>query len=90
MVREGLGVIAKRDVSRNEVVFEIPNRFWINQDAVAASEIGSVCSELKPWVSVALFLIREKLRGDSKWRVYLDILPEFTDSTVFWWVFPHF
>ncbi|XVE68115.1 hypothetical protein DITRI_Ditri09bG0043600 [Diplodiscus trichospermus] len=84
MVREGLGLIAKKDIARNEVVLEIPNRFWINPDAVAASEIGSVCSELKPWVSVALFLIREKLREDSKWRVYLDILPESTDSTVSW------
>ncbi|XVF03290.1 hypothetical protein REPUB_Repub04eG0248600 [Reevesia pubescens] len=84
MVPEGLGLIAKKDISRNEVVLEIPNRFWINQDAVAGSEIGSLCSGLKPWVSVALFLIREKLREDSRWRVYLDILPELTDSTVFW------
>ncbi|KAL4279284.1 hypothetical protein GQ457_03G011940 [Hibiscus cannabinus] len=84
MVPEGLGLIAKKDISRNEVVLEIPNRFWINQDAVAASEIGNVCSGLKPWVAVALFLIREKFREDSQWRLYLDILPESTDSTVFW------
>lgn len=84
MVPEGLGLIAKKNISRNEVVLEIPNRFWINQDAVVASEIGTVCSGLKPWVSVALFLIRERFRQDSKWGVYLDILPELTDSTVFW------
>lgn len=84
MVPEGLGLIAKKNISRNEVVLEIPNRFWINQEAVAASEIGTVCSGLKPWVSVALFLIRERFRQDSQWRVYLDILPELTDSTVFW------
>ncbi|KAK8627758.1 hypothetical protein V6N13_135360 [Hibiscus sabdariffa] len=84
MVPEGLGLIAKKDISRNEVVLEIPNRFWVNQDAVAASEIGTVCSGLKPWVAVALFLIREKFREDSQWRLYLDILPESTDSTVFW------
>lgn len=83
MVPEGLGLIAKKNISRNEVVLEIPNRFWINQDAVVASEIGTVCSGLKPWVSVALFLIRERFRQDSKWGVYLDILPELTDSTVF-------
>ncbi|XP_039065332.1 fructose-bisphosphate aldolase-lysine N-methyltransferase, chloroplastic-like [Hibiscus syriacus] len=84
MVPEGLGLVAKKDISRSEVVLEIPNRFWINQDAVAASEIASVCSGLKPWVAVALFLIREKLREDSQWKLYLDILPESTDSTVFW------
>ncbi|GAB2280242.1 hypothetical protein Dimus_014885 [Dionaea muscipula] len=87
LVPEGLGLIAQRDIARNEVVLEVPNRFWINPDTVAASEIGSVCSGLKPWVSVALFLIREKkLRDGSKWKIYLDILPEYTNSTIFWWV----
>ncbi|OMO93325.1 hypothetical protein CCACVL1_06549 [Corchorus capsularis] len=84
MVPEGLGLVAKKDIAKNEIVLEIPNRFWINPDTVSASEIGSVCSGLKPWVAVALFLIREKFRDDSKWRVYLDILPQLTDSTVFW------
>ncbi|KAK2636153.1 hypothetical protein Ddye_030945 [Dipteronia dyeriana] len=83
-VPEGLGLVAQRDIGKNEVVLEIPKKFWINPDAVAASEIGNVCSGLKPWISVALFLIREKKREDSLWRVYLDILPESTDSTVFW------
>lgn len=86
LVPEGLGLVAQKDISRNEVVLEVPQRFWINPDAVAASEIGSVCGGLKPWVSVALFLIREKLRDDSPWRVYLDVLPDSTDSTLFWWV----
>ncbi|KAI9168924.1 hypothetical protein LWI28_004003 [Acer negundo] len=83
-VTEGLGLVAQRDIGKNELVLEIPKKFWINPDAVAASDIGNVCSGLKPWISVALFLIREKKREDSPWRVYLDILPESTDSTVFW------
>ncbi|KAJ4711395.1 N-methyltransferase [Melia azedarach] len=83
-VPEGLGLVAQRDIAKNEVVLEVPNKFWINPDTVAASEIGGVCSGLKPWISVALFLIREKKREDSPWRVYLDILPDSTDSTVFW------
>lgn len=85
-VPEGLGLVAQRDIGRNEVVLEIPKKFWINPDTVAASDIGNVCSGLKPWISVALFLIREKKKEDSPWRVYLNILPESTDSTVFWWV----
>lgn len=85
VVAEGLGLVAQRDISRNEVILEIPKKFWINPDTVAASEIGNVCSGLKPWVCVALFLIREKLRGDeSWWRKYIDVLPESTDSTIFW------
>ncbi|KAJ0094565.1 hypothetical protein Patl1_16789 [Pistacia atlantica] len=83
-VPEGLGLVAQRDIGRNEVVLEIPKKFWINPDTVAASDIGNLCSGLKPWISVALFLIREKKKEDSPWRVYLDILPESTDSTVFW------
>lgn len=84
VVREGLGLVAQRDISQNEVVVQVPRKLWINADTVAASEIGSVCSGLKPWISVALFLLREKAREDSPWRSYLRILPESTDSTIFW------
>lgn len=82
---EGLGLIAQRDIRKNEVVLEVPKRFWINADTVAASEIGNVCNGLKPWVSVALFLMREKKLGDdSSWKPYIDILPECTNSTIYW------
>ncbi|WCJ22196.1 [Fructose-bisphosphate aldolase]-lysine N-methyltransferase chloroplastic [Euphorbia peplus] len=84
VVSEGLGLIALRDISRNEVVLEIPKKLWINPDKVSDSEIGKVCSGLKPWISVAVFLIREKLKVDSDWRPYLDVLPETTDSTIYW------
>ncbi|OVA12221.1 SET domain [Macleaya cordata] len=84
IVPEGLGLIAQRDMSRNEVVLEVPKKFWINPDTVASSEIGKLCGGLKPWVSVALFLLREKSNKDSLWRSYLEILPEQTNSTIYW------
>ncbi|CAN1794259.1 [Fructose-bisphosphate aldolase]-lysine N-methyltransferase, chloroplastic [Linum perenne] len=85
VVTEGLGLVAKRDIGRNEVVLEVPKKFWINPKSVEGSEIGRICGGLKPWISVALFLIREKLKGDgSDWKAYLDVLPESTDSTLFW------
>ncbi|KAL9246367.1 hypothetical protein vseg_019911 [Gypsophila vaccaria] len=85
IVAQGLGLVAQKDIARNEVVLEIPKKFWINPDTVAASEIGSVTRGVKPWVSVALFLIREKLLGDaSSWKPYIDILPGYTDSTIYW------
>ncbi|KAL3749096.1 hypothetical protein ACJRO7_010226 [Eucalyptus globulus] len=62
----------------------VPRRLWINPDTVAASEIGYRCADLKPWVAVYLFLIREKMRGNLPWRFYIDILPERTDSTLYW------
>ncbi|GLT73040.1 hypothetical protein SLA2020_449270 [Shorea laevis] len=52
LVPEGLGLVAQRDLSRNEVVLEVPKR--------------------------------EKLKSDSPWRYYLDILPEYTNSTIYW------
>lgn len=82
---EGLGLVSERDMLRNEVVMEIPKKLWIDTDTVASSEIGSVALGLTPWVSIALFLLREKAMGaDSSWRPYLDILPEETDSPIFW------
>lgn len=86
IVPEGLGLVAKRDIAKGETVLQVPKRFWINPDAVAESEIGNVCSGLKPWISVALFLLREKWRDDSKWKYYMDVLPKSTDSTIYWWV----
>ncbi|EPS65495.1 hypothetical protein M569_09282, partial [Genlisea aurea] len=85
VVPEGLGLVATRDISKNDVVLEVPRRFWIHPDAVAASDIGTVCSGLKPWISVALFLIRERFKGEeSQWRYYLEILPRSTNSTIYW------
>ncbi|KAI3914719.1 hypothetical protein MKW98_001955 [Papaver atlanticum] len=46
IVPEGLGLIAQREISRNEVILEISNKFWINPDLVASSEIGN-----SPWSS---------------------------------------
>lgn len=85
IVPEGLGLVATRDISRNDVILEVPKKFWINPDAAAASEIGSICSGLKPWISVALFFLRERFKGEeSKWKYYFDVLPESTDSTIYW------
>ncbi|XP_010939836.1 fructose-bisphosphate aldolase-lysine N-methyltransferase, chloroplastic isoform X2 [Elaeis guineensis] len=84
-VPEGLGLVAQRDITKNEVVVEVPKKLWINPDTVAASDIGRVCGGLKPWVAISLFLLREKALGSaSSWRPYLDILPLATDSPIFW------
>ena len=86
VVPEGLGLVALKDISRNEVVLQVPKRLWINPDVVAASKIGKVCIGLKPWLPVALFLIRERSRSNSLWKHYFSILPKETDSTIYWWV----
>ncbi|KAL3367651.1 hypothetical protein AABB24_008814 [Solanum stoloniferum] len=84
IVAEGLGLVANRDISKGETVLGVPKRFWINTDTVAESEIGNVCTGLEPWISLALFLLREKWKDDSKWKYYMAVLPESTDSTIYW------
>ncbi|WOK96828.1 hypothetical protein Cni_G05536 [Canna indica] len=84
-VPEGLGLVAQRDISRNEVVVEVPKSLWIDPDTVATSEIGRLCAGLKPWIAISLFLLREKALGPaSPWHPYLNILPSTTNSTIFW------
>ncbi|XP_064971672.1 LOW QUALITY PROTEIN: fructose-bisphosphate aldolase-lysine N-methyltransferase, chloroplastic [Musa acuminata AAA Group] len=84
-LHEGLGLVAQRDLPRKEVVVEVPKRLWIDSDTVVASEIGRLCAGLKPWVSIALFLLRERALGTaSPWHPYLGILPPTPNSTIFW------
>ncbi|CAN6484500.1 unnamed protein product [Victoria cruziana] len=84
-VPQGLGLVAQKDIGRNEVVVEVPKRTWINLDTVAASVIGPVCSGSKPWIRIALFLLREMALGEkSDWSPYLRILPKHLDSTIYW------
>ncbi|XP_040383465.1 fructose-bisphosphate aldolase-lysine N-methyltransferase, chloroplastic [Oryza brachyantha] len=84
----GLGLVAARDLPRGEAVAEVPKKLWMDADAVAASDLGRAVGgggELRPWVAVALLLLRELARGaDSPWAPYLAILPRQTDSTIFW------
>ncbi|KAF3775357.1 Fructose-bisphosphate aldolase-lysine N-methyltransferase [Nymphaea thermarum] len=84
-VREGLGLVAQKDIGRNEVVVEVPKRTWINLDTVAASVIGPVCSGSNPWIRIALFILREMAVGEkSDWSPYIRILPKQMDSTIYW------
>lgn len=85
----GLGLLAHKDLYKKEQVLEIPKSMWINSETVAASEIGRVVTGevlLKaPWISIALFLLREKALGSSSpWSPYINILPPSTNSPLFW------
>jgi [ribulose-bisphosphate carboxylase]-lysine N-methyltransferase len=69
------------------VLAEVPKKLWLDADAVAASDLGGAVGRggLRPWVAVALLLLREAARGaGSPWAPYLAILPRQTDSTIFW------
>ncbi|XP_051146046.1 ribulose-1,5 bisphosphate carboxylase/oxygenase large subunit N-methyltransferase, chloroplastic [Andrographis paniculata] len=85
VVPEGLGLVATRGIGQNEVVLEVPKKYWVNPEAAEKSEIGGICYGLKPWICVALFLLKERSKGaDSNWYYYIDVLPQATDSTIYW------
>lgn len=84
IVPERVGLVAQTNISRGQVVLEVPKNLWISMDTVSASEIGKLCQDLRPWVAISLFILREKSRPESPWSPYLSILPEALDSPIFW------
>ncbi|KAJ7535805.1 hypothetical protein O6H91_12G046900 [Diphasiastrum complanatum] len=86
-VHHGRGLLAHRTISQGDELLSIPRKLWINLETVKASAIGRFCEGLKPWVAIALFLVREKAQSNSSWRPYLDILPQALDSPLFWLAF---
>eukprot|EP00897_Mesotaenium_endlicherianum_P010636 jgi/Mesen1/9600/ME000657S08867 len=84
IVPEGLGLLARRHIAVGDEVAVIPNSLCISLETVRGSPIGKVVGDDKPWVALALFILLEKADENSKWKPYLDILPEKLDSPLFW------
>lgn len=83
-VAEGLGLMAQRPVGQGDEILNVPETVWINLAAVQKSAIGQATQDSKPWVAISLFLIHESSNPSSKWRPYLDSLPQTLDSPLFW------
>ena len=83
-VAEGLGLLAQRPVGQGDEILNVPETLWIHLSTVQKSSLGQVTQGLKPWVAIAIFLIHETSNSNSKWRPYLDSLPETLDSPLFW------
>lgn len=83
---QGLGLVAHgRPIVQGEEVLSVPQEFWMSVAAARAHpEIGPFCTNFRPWVALALFLLFEKARPSSPWRAYIDILPDTLDSPLFW------
>eukprot|EP00854_Cymbomonas_tetramitiformis_P009804 gene9804-11612_t len=80
----GIGFVAKRDISRGESTLSVPKTLFMNVESALESPIGEYCTELKPWLILALHLLHEKSSSDSKWSPYIEILPETLDLPLFW------
>lgn len=81
-----LGLRAERDFLENELILEIPRRL-IFSTQTAAPELKSLkhdpLIQQMPQVALAIALLVEKYKENSKWKEYLDILPT-SYNTVFY------
>jgi hypothetical protein len=84
VVKEGVGLVTQRAVRKGEDVLQVPRDSWICLETVKKSDIGRSVEGQRPWVKLALFLIKERANPSSKWLPYIDSLPQTLDSTLFW------
>lgn len=81
-----LGLRAERDFLENELILEIPRRL-IFSTQTAAPELESLqhdpLIQQMPQVALAIALLVEKYKENSKWKPYFDILPT-SYNTVFY------
>ncbi|KAK2588675.1 hypothetical protein KPH14_001574 [Odynerus spinipes] len=81
-----LGLRAERDFLENELILEIPRKL-IFSTQTAAPELESLqhdpLIQQMPQVALAIALLVEKYKENSKWKPYFDILPT-SYNTVFY------
>eukprot|EP00898_Chlorokybus_atmophyticus_P003486 jgi/Chlat1/4138/Chrsp269S00809 len=80
----GLGLVATQDISEKSTVVSVPEKLCLNIEAARASSIGQFCDGLRPWLVVALFLLKEMNDPNSFWQPYLHMLPRNLDSPIYW------
>ncbi|KAK6434826.1 Ribosomal lysine N-methyltransferase 4 [Oleoguttula sp. CCFEE 5521] len=80
----GRGVVARKDIAEDEVLFTIPRTSILSPETSALPK--DITSSLEdPWLSLILNMIYEHQQGQtSKWQPYLDILPQDFDTPMFW------
>lgn len=75
-----LGLLALKDYKENEMFVTIPKKLVFSFDKAAdnvqyAAKMVSLIASM-PNISLAFFLMIERLNPDSFWKPYLDVLPE--------------
>lgn len=77
---EGYGLQATEDIKAEEIFLCIPRKLMITDENVKASALGPLVKSDRilstmPHVALALFLLSEKISGNSFWQPYIDFLP---------------
>lgn len=76
-----LGVKAEMDLVQGSLVIAVPRDMMMTVETAAKSPLGVLMDKdqiLKnmPNVTLAMFLLVEKFKGDSFWKPYIDLLPK--------------
>uniref|UniRef100_A0A7S2ZGI1 SET domain-containing protein n=1 Tax=Rhodosorus marinus TaxID=101924 RepID=A0A7S2ZGI1_9RHOD len=70
----GRGLLAKRDITQGEPIFEIPVELCLTK--AKAVEMLDLPEDLNEYISIAILLISERNKGSgSFFKPYIDILP---------------
>ncbi|CAI6008462.1 unnamed protein product [Closterium sp. NIES-65] len=75
-----LALVADRDIRSGDDLLLVPLSACLTLDKVLRTDIGAVCGDVRPWVALALFIIRERGNPTSEWAPYLDTLPATLNS----------
>ncbi|XP_074640987.1 N-lysine methyltransferase setd6-like [Tubulanus polymorphus] len=84
------GMIAEYDIDEGEVLFEIPRNVILTSDTTNIADLLKTESEsLKSnsgWVPLLVSLLYEYTSPHSRWRPYIDLVPDFKelDPPMFW------
>lgn len=73
-----LGLKAERDLGENELVLEIPGNLIFSTETAAPELVALQNDPLiqhMPQVALAIALLIERHKDNSKWKAYLNILP---------------
>ncbi len=76
------GILAKKDISKEEIILRIPRRLLISLELAKAAPLGEKLFEFMYDLNspkhclLTSFVLQELHNPDSKWKYYLDILPK--------------
>ena len=85
------GVIAKKDIFREEVILKIPKDMLISLELAKEESLGKKLTSFMYDLNspkhclLTSFLLKELHNEDSKWKYYLDIIPkDYTNFPIFY------
>lgn len=84
----GLGMKANIDVDESSLVMAVPRKLMMSVENAKGSVLKELIEKDKilssmPNVTLAIFLLLEKFKGDSFWKPYIEILPKMYTTVLY-------